>query len=48
MTDEDIREHIDRARLLTPKQTRVQQIAFEEVLKALEKLYLILKRKGVI
>jgi len=48
VTDEDIRDHIDRARALTPKQTRVQQVAFEEALKALEKLYLTLKRKGVI
>ncbi len=48
MTDEDNRAHIDRARELTPKQTKVTQVAFEEALMALEKLYLKLKRKGVI
>jgi len=45
---EEIREHIDRARALTPKQTKVQQVAFEELLKAFEKLYLQLKRRGAI
>ncbi len=43
-TDE-ITEHINTARKLTPYGTGVRHEAFEELLKAFEKLYLALKRK---
>ena len=46
-TDE-ITEHVNAARTLVPKGTAVRQEAFEEFLKAFEKLYLTLKRKGAI
>lgn len=46
-TDE-ITEHVNRARTLTPSLTKVTQPAFEELLEGFEKLYLTLKRKGVI
>ena len=46
-TDE-ITDHVNRARALTPSLTKVTQPAFEELLRGFEKLYLALKRKGAI
>ena len=41
-----IQEHVNKARTLTPINTRVTQPAFEEFLQAFEKLFGELKKKG--
>ena len=43
-----IQDHIDAARDLVPTGTNVRQVAFEELLKAFEKLYSGLKMKGIL
>ena len=43
-----IQKHLNKARTLTPMNTRVTQPAFEEFLQAFEKLFGELKKKGII
>ncbi len=43
--DEQIKEHIRTARELTPTETSVRQKAFEQLIQAIELIYLDLKRR---